>query len=44
MQGLDRLIVYNIVSETKRFQREYGLTFGGGLVSDEIRKKGNKYN
>jgi hypothetical protein len=34
LQGLDRLIVYTIVSETKKFQREYGFVIGGGTISD----------
>ena len=44
LQGLDRLIVYTIVSETKKFQREYGLIIGGGTVSDEHRLKGRKHD
>jgi len=44
LQGLDRLIVYTIVSETKKFQRDYGFIIGGGTVSEELRLKGKKHN
>lgn len=44
LQGMDRLIVYNIVSETRRFQRDYGFMIGGGTVSDELRIKGKKHS
>lgn len=44
LQGLDRLIVYTIVSETRKFQREYGYIIGGGTVSEEKRAKGKKQN
>ena len=44
LQGLDRLIVYTIVSETRKFQREYGYIIGGGTVSEEKRAKGKKHN
>mmetsp|Transcript_36878 Transcript_36878/g.35601 ORF Transcript_36878/g.35601 Transcript_36878/m.35601 type:complete len:432 (+) Transcript_36878:1676-2971(+) len=42
LQGLDKLIVYNIVSELKKFQRNYGLYIGGGGISEEKRAKGKK--
>jgi hypothetical protein len=44
LQGLDRLITYTIVSETKKFQREYGYQIGGGQVSDDLRIKAKKFN
>lgn len=44
LQGLDRLIVYTIVSETRKFQRDYGFLVGGGTVSEELRQKGGKHN
>jgi len=44
LQGLDRLIVYTLVSETKKFQRDYGFIIGGGTVSEELRLKGKKHN
>lgn len=44
LQGLDRLIVYTVVSETRRFQRDYGFIIGGGTVSEELRVKGKKQN
>ena len=33
LQGLDRLIVYNIISDTKRFQKDFGFIIGGGAVT-----------
>jgi len=42
LQGLDQLIVYTIVSETRKFQRDYGYIIGGGTVSEERRAKGKK--
>lgn len=43
LQGLDRLIAYNIIHELRQMFRSYGLFFGGGGVSEEMRKKfGNK--
>lgn len=44
LQGLDRLIVYTVVSETRKFQRDYGFHIGGGTVSEELRVKGKKQN
>jgi WASH complex subunit strumpellin len=44
LQGLDRLIVYTVVSETRKFQRDYGFIIGGGTVSEELRVKGKKQN
>lgn len=44
LQGLDRLIVYTIVSETRKFQRDYGFIIGGGTVSEELRLKGKKHD
>lgn len=44
LQGLDRLIVYSIVSEINKFCRFYGLQIGGGGISEEMRTKGNKVN
>jgi len=42
LQGLDKLIVYNTVSELRKFCRNYGLLVGGGGVSEEKRQKGGK--
>jgi hypothetical protein len=42
LQGLDKLIVYNIVSDLRKFCRHYGLLIGGGGVSEEKRAKGKK--
>ncbi len=42
LQGLDKLIVYNIVSELRKFCRNFGLLIGGGGVSEEKRAKGKK--
>lgn len=44
LQGLDRLIIYNVISQTKQFQRQYGLTVGGGAVSEEHKLKGKLFN
>lgn len=44
LQGLDKLIVYTIVSELRKFCRHYGLLIGGGGISEEKRAKGNKQN
>ena len=41
---MDRLIVYTIVSEVRRFQRDYGFIIGGGTVSEELRLKGRKHS
>jgi len=40
--GLDKLLVYNIVSELRKFCRHYGLLIGGGGISEEKRAKGKK--
>ncbi len=42
--GLDKLLVYNIVSELRMFTRSYGLYNGGGGVSDDFRVKGKQHN
>jgi len=42
LQGLDKLIVYNVVSELRKFCRNYGLLVGGGGISEEKRTKGGK--
>ncbi len=44
LQGLDKLMVYSIVSELNKFTRFYGLQIGGGGVSDHKRNQGNKVN
>lgn len=44
LQGLDRLIVYSIVSELKKFQRDYGFIIGGGSISEDLRIRGKKQN
>lgn len=44
LQGLDKLIVFSIVSEINKFCRFYGLQIGGGGVSEDKRTKGNKMN
>lgn len=40
LQGLDKLITYNIVNKINFFCRDYGLYIGGGGVSDDKRSKG----
>jgi len=42
LQGLDKLIVYNIVSNLRRLCSNYGLFFGGGNVTVEMKKKFEK--
>ena len=42
LQGLDKLIVYNIVSNCRRLFSNYGLFFGGGNVTVEMKKKFGK--
>lgn len=44
LQGLDKLIVYTVVNETRKFQRDYGYHIGGGNVTEERRAKGKKQN
>ena len=39
LQGLDKLIVYNIVSELRIFYKNYGRIFGSGELTDEMKKK-----
>ncbi len=39
LRGLDKLITYSIVSELRKFCRDYGLQIGGGGISDERKKK-----
>jgi len=43
LQGLDKLLVYNIVSEIRKFCRHFGLLIGGGGISEEKRAKGKKH-
>ncbi len=42
--GLDRLITYNIVNRINDFYSLYGLTIGGGDVSQTKRNIGKVYN
>lgn len=42
LQGLDKLIVYNLVSNCRRLFSNYGLFFGGGNVTVEMKKKFGK--
>lgn len=44
LQGLDKLIVYALMSEVKKFQKDYGFIIGGGAVSEEHRKMANRHN
>lgn len=44
MQGLDKLVVYNIVSEIRKFCSNYGIIIGGGFVDDKTRARENKQN
>jgi hypothetical protein len=39
LQGLDKLLVYNIVYELKAFYKKYGLSIGGGRATAEEKKK-----
>ena len=39
LQGFDKLLVYNIVSELRHFYRDYGLLIGGGNISKEVQEK-----
>lgn len=39
LQGLDKLLVYNIVYELKAFYKKYGLSIGGGRATFEEKKK-----
>ena len=36
LQGLDKLIVYRMVSELRAFYREYSIHIGGGSLSPEL--------
>ena len=36
LQGLDKLIVYNLVSELRMFYRDYSINIGGGSVPQEL--------
>lgn len=42
--GLDRLITYNIVNRVNQFMRDYGLSIGGGGISENKRATGKKFN
>lgn len=42
LQGLDKLITYNIVNELRQFYRDYSLLIGGGSFSEELLKKFKK--
>jgi hypothetical protein len=39
LQGLDKLIAYNIISELRQLYRDYGLLVGGGTVNEAMKKK-----
>ena len=36
MLGFDKLIVYKLVSELRKFYREYSINLGGGSLSAEL--------
>jgi len=36
LQGLDKLIVYNLVSELRAFYRDYSINIGGGSMPQEL--------
>ena len=42
--GLDRLITYNIVNRTNDFFSLYGLSIGGGSVTQKKREVGKVFN
>ena len=42
LQGLDKLIVYNLVASLRRIFSNYGLFFGGGNITVEMKKKFEK--
>lgn len=42
LQGLDKLIVYNVVAHLRRLYSNYGLFFGGGNISFDMKKKFEK--
>jgi hypothetical protein len=42
LQGLDKLLVYNIVHQLRSFYKNYGLIIGGGNITVEMKKKFEK--
>jgi hypothetical protein len=42
LQGFDKLLVYNIVSNIRTFYRDYGLKIGGASVSQDMAKRFKK--
>lgn len=42
LQGLDKLVVYNLVNELRQFYRDYSLLIGGGNFSQEVQQKFKK--
>lgn len=44
MVGLDRLITYNIVNRTNDFFSFYGLSIGGGGITQKKRDVGKVFN
>jgi hypothetical protein len=42
--GLDRLVTYNIVNRTNEFFSFYGLSIGGGGVTQKKRDVGKVFN
>jgi hypothetical protein len=36
MQGLDKLIVYRLVSELRFFYRDYSINIGGGSMPSDL--------
>ena len=39
LQGFDKLIVYKLVNELRKFYREYSINVGGGSLSQELQEK-----
>jgi hypothetical protein len=42
LQGLDKLLVYNIVFQLRSFYKNYGLIIGGGNITPEMKRKFEK--
>ena len=42
LQGLDKLLVYNIVFQLRSFYKNYGYIIGGGDITPEMKKKFEK--
>lgn len=39
LQGFDKLIVYKLVSELRKFYRQYSIDIGGGSYTNELQEK-----